>query len=1207
MSSSTPFEKVSAELDFPREERSILDLWREKNIFEKSIRGDKGDFVFYEGPPTANGLPHNGHVLTRVIKDLFPRYKAMCGYRVARKAGWDTHGLPVEVEVEKELHIHGKAAIEQYGVEPFIAKCIDSVFRYTDEWEKLTTRIGFWVDLPSAYVTFHKTYVESVWWALSELHKKGLLYQGHKVVWWWAQGGTALSAGEVGQGYKQVDDPSVYVEFPLVAHPDTSLLVWTTTPWTLSSNMYAAINKAFDYVVVQDGAKKYIVADKLRETLEKKLKRELPVVGKFDVEKLIGAEYEPPFDLFAADAKDKFVWRVRAADFVTLDAGTGIVHIAPAFGEDDHLLYKKLVVEMPGQAPELFCAVKPDGTFIDAYKPFAGRWVKEADKDISRDLNERGLLVFQETYRHDYPFCWRADTDPLIQYARPAWYIRTTEKIQNAIANNQQINWLPEHIKDGRFGEFLKSNVDWALSRERYWGTPLNIWICDKCSAEVAPSSVAEIEKLGGSFEHFYAAKKADPSLNEHLIVHKPWIDKVTFGCAKGCGGTMKRVTEVIDCWFDSGCMPFAQWGFPHQGREDFMRAYPADFISEGIDQTRGWFYTLLMIATLVFDDECQKKLGMDPVRSYPLPFKTCIVLGHVGDKEGKKESKSKGNYTPPEMIYDDVALDFAVVDMPVPKPANKPVGRDLISTAIAYIAPEELEGLDLFEPASVTLRSPVNQAEISIELHAQKGLPRRVIVFNGAHDATLGVHVTTPPTKPTDVPRLPADTRVTVKPKMSAPGADAFRWFFYASNPPWSNTRHSLSNVRQLQKEFLIKLRNVYSFFVIYANIDNFDLKKSRGKKSELDAWILSELHLTSSGVRTCLDAYDVYGATQKLTAFIDALSNWYVRRSRERFWSAGWNDDKAGALFTLYEVLVETSKLIAPFTPFFAETMYQNLVIGLEAEEETTPEESVHLTTFPQADLAQIDEDLSSRMRTVRAVVSLGLQARTQAKQRVRQPLRSAKVIAESADARAAITRHEEMIREELNVLGVEVITGERVGELVDYVIKPSFRALGQRGLGKEAQQIKAVLAKTSATDIAAMHAELGKTGKITVSDIELTAADLEISFTTKEGFAAAGAQVGVVVLETKLDDELLDLGLVRELLNRLQNARKEMELDYTDRIAVTMSGSDRLQRVVLAHREAMMTEVLAVDIAIGSTDAPEIDVDGEMVKLSVTRAPK
>src|SRR5450432_5472 len=450
------FERVSSELDFPAEEAEVLRFWKERSIFEKTLSkpAPNGNFVFFEGPPTANGLPHNGHVLTRVIKDLFPRYKTMRGWSVPRKAGWDTHGLPVEVEVEKELRIHGKAAIEAYGVEPFIKKCLESVFRYTREWEELTERVAFWVDLGDAYVTYHRSYVESVWWALAELHEKDLLYQGHKVVWWWAQGGTALSAGEVGQGYKQVDDPSVYVEFPLLdaggAKTDTSLLVWTTTPWTLSSNMYAAINLSFEYVVVGDGAKKYVVAAKLRETLEKKLKRELPVVGKIETKDLVGAKYEPPFDLFKADAADKFVWAVRAADFVTLDAGTGIVHIAPAFGEDDHLLYKKLVVEIGNEAPELFCAVKPDGTFVDAYKSFAGRWVKEADKDIAQDLKARGLLVFQETYRHDYPFCWRADSDPLIQYARPAWYIRTTEKIQNAIANNEQINWLPDHIKHGR-------------------------------------------------------------------------------------------------------------------------------------------------------------------------------------------------------------------------------------------------------------------------------------------------------------------------------------------------------------------------------------------------------------------------------------------------------------------------------------------------------------------------------------------------------------------------------------------------------------------------------------------------------------------------------------------------------------------------------------------------------------------------------------
>ncbi|HEX7665836.1 MAG TPA: class I tRNA ligase family protein, partial [Polyangiaceae bacterium] len=767
--------------------------------------------------------------------------------------------------------------------------------------------------------------------------------------------------------------------------------------------------------------------------------------------------------------------------------------------------------------------------------------------------------------------------------------------IQKAIENNENINWLPDHIKHGRFGEFLKSNVDWALSRERYWGTPLNIWQCSKedCGHDHAPTSVKDIESLNPkAFDHFYAAKKADPSLNDHLIVHKPWIDKVVFPCAK-CGGEMRRVPEVIDCWFDSGCMPFAQWGFPHQGKEEFLKSFPADFISEGIDQTRGWFYTLLMIATLVFDEETQKKLGVEPTRSYPLPFKTCIVLGHVGDKEGKKESKSKGNYTPPDMIYDDVALDFAVVDLPLKKAGGE---------GTAFIAPEDLEGLDLIDGEEVTLASRTNGQALKVKLFGQKGLPRRVVVIPESTRKTLGAELTKPPTKPTDVPRLEDKVRVTVRPAMKAPGADAFRWFFYASNPPWSNTRHSLSNVRTLQKEFLIKLRNVYSFFVIYANIDGFDLSKSRGQKSELDRWITSELHLTAQGVRTCLDAFDVYGATQKLTAFVDALSNWYVRRSRERFWATGWTDDKAAALFTLYDVLVETAKLIAPFTPFFAESIWQNLVVRLDPK----AGESVHLASYLEPKSAEIDEELSARMRVVRSVVSLGLQARTGAKMKVRQPLRSVKIITENADAKAAVTRHEEMIREELNVLGVEIVTGANVRGFVEYVIKPSFRAMGQRGLGKEAQLVKGLLAKTSPEDIAAMHTELTNVGKIVVGGVELVPSDLEISFTTKEGFAAAGDRMGVVVLETTLDDELKDLGLVRELLNRIQTARKDMELEYTDRIHVTIGGSDRVQRVAKAHRESLMKEVLATDVVVGDKgEGTPVDLDGEEITLVVGRS--
>ena len=661
------FAPVPGELDFPKEEREILAFWKKNGIFEKSLAQTAGkpEFVFYEGPPTANGMPHNGHVLTRAMKDIFPRYKTMQGFHVARRAGWDTHGLPVEVEVEKELRIHGKAAIEAYGVEPFVKRCIDSVFRYQSEWEKLTDRIAFWVDLEQAYVTYHKRYVESVWWALSQLFEKGLLYQGHKVVWWWAQGGTALSSGEVGQGYKTVDDPSVYVSFPLKAAGDpllegASLLVWTTTPWTLPSNMYAAVGASYTYAVVDLDGRKLVIAEKLVEGIAKKLKKDATILGKIEGAALIGAEYTPPFDTFLGWAKNyrNVVFRVHSADFVTVSGGTGVVHIAPAFGEDDEKLHRSL--KPKHTVLPLFCAVAPDGTFIAALPQYEGRWVKDCDKEIQAELKARGILVFAEQYRHEYPFCWRADNDPLIQYARPAWYIRTTALNKEALANNAEVNWLPPHIKEGRFGDFLRNNVDWALSRERYWGTPLNVWINDVSGKMEAPSSVeAILAKNPKAFDHFHAAKAADPTLSEHLIVHKPWIDAVTWE-NPGEAGVYRRVSEVIDCWFDSGCMPFAQHGFPHHNHDAFKASFPADFISEAIDQTRGWFYSLLMTSTLIFDEETRAKYGLSPVKAHP--YKTCIVLGHVSDKEGKKESKGKGNYTPPDLVIDAVKMDFAVL-----------------------------------------------------------------------------------------------------------------------------------------------------------------------------------------------------------------------------------------------------------------------------------------------------------------------------------------------------------------------------------------------------------------------------------------------------------------------------------------------------------------------------------------------------------------
>ncbi|HEY1537007.1 MAG TPA: class I tRNA ligase family protein, partial [Polyangiaceae bacterium] len=708
--------------DFPKYEQNILDFWAQHGIFAKALNEGASSakkYVFYEGPPTANGLPHNGHVLTRVMKDLFPRYHAMLGEQVLRKGGWDTHGLPVEVEVEKELRIHGKAAIEEYGVEPFVKRCIDSVFRYTSDWERLTSRIGFWVSLDDAYVTYHKSYVESVWWALSELFKKGLLYQGHKVVWWWAQGGTALSAAEVGSGYKTVDDPSVYVAFPLVDQADTALVVWTTTPWTLPSNGYAAVRPNTKYDIVELGPElegkgkkpskplelgvsRLIVASDLRTALAEKLGRELRPVQSVLGEELAGKRYRPPFDFYAKSlgetrvalkngGDDALWWRVIVEDFVTLDTGTGIVHIAPAFGEDDSVAHNRQLARYQDPlAVELLCAVLPNGEFKPGFGSLSGRWVKSCDRDIIQDLSARKLLVFEELYRHDYPFCWRSEEDPLIQLARPAWFIRTTAELDRALANNQAVNWLPEHIKDGRFGDFLKNNVDWALSRERYWGTPLNVWSCSANSEhKLAPSSIAQIESRNPhAFAYFHEEKRKHPELSPHLQVHKPWIDHVTFPCPS-CGAEMRRVPEVIDCWFDSGCMPFAQWGFPHEhgSKEKFDAAFPADFISEAIDQTRGWFYSLLMISSLIFDRETQESLKLERVRELPHPFQTCIVLGHICDREGKKESKSKGNYTPPDIIIDRVRMDFgalAEAHGQTPAPGE------------ALIAREDLEGMDL-------------------------------------------------------------------------------------------------------------------------------------------------------------------------------------------------------------------------------------------------------------------------------------------------------------------------------------------------------------------------------------------------------------------------------------------------------------------------------------------------------------------------------
>ena len=1167
------FEKVAPVVDFPLAEARIRQFWRDADIFRKSLAKRRGGprFVFYEGPPTANGMPHNGHVLTRVMKDVFPRYRSMRGYDVPRRAGWDTHGLAVEIEVEKELRISGREAILAYGVEPFVRRCLESVFRYTGQWKELTEKLAFWLDMGDEYVTYHESYVESVWWALSRLHARGLLYRGHKVVWWWAQGGTVLSAAEVGEGYKTVDDPSLFVRLPLADEPGTSLLAWTTTPWTLPSNAFAAVRTDVAYAVVRDGEQRLVVAEARLAALAELAGRELPVEKRLRGEQLVGRRYTPPFDWFAAQAFGHDFWRVVGADFVELDAGTGVVHIAPAFGELDFELLRR--EQQARRDLPLLCAVRPDGSFDPALAPraYAGRWVKDCDRDLCRELKERTLVWHLGQIRHEYPYCVRSDQDPLIQYARPAWYLQTTAFVEEALANNARIQWLPEYVRDGRFGDFLRNNVDWALSRERFWGTPLNVWINDETGAIDVPASAAEIRARNpGAFDAFEEARRRDPSLSPHLRVHKPWIDAVTW-TRPGEPGVYRRVPEVIDAWFDSGAMPFAQWGHPHRGSQEFERSFPADFISEAIDQTRGWFNSLLWISTLLF-----------PEREKPHPFKTCVVLGHVADREGKKESKSKGNYTPPEIILDRVRLECAVVS-----PEGEPP-----APGEALIAREDFEGLDLRgERAKVRVyRDDAPSSSTLIELRPGK-LPRRVIVLAPADAKAFAVAPRAHGVKvlPREVPDLPPDARLWVEdPDSAAPGADAFRWFFYASNPPWNPTRHSLSGVRAQQRELPLKLRNVYAFFSIYASIDGFDPsdknclagRRPAASRGLIDRWILSELALVNTRVIERMDAYRLYESTILLTDFVDALSNWWVRRNRSRFWASGLGPDKLDAYWTLWETLVALAKLLAPFLPYATEEIWQNLVRRpLPAD----AEESVHLCDYPAPDAAAIDPELSRVMGAVREIVSLGLQVRTTEKLRVRQPLSAAELVLSDPSLEAALREHLGLVRDELNVHEVHFVP--RADDYVRYVVKPNFRALGPR-VGGRMPALKAALEKA---DGAALLRRLEQTGRCSIavagSEIALSSDEIAVSLEALPGFAAAAGSVGVVVLRTQLDDALVAEGLFREVLNRVQTLRKELDLEYTGRIDLTLAGAPELLAAVRPRVAELGREALASRIVLGA----------------------
>ncbi|HUE73997.1 MAG TPA: class I tRNA ligase family protein [Pirellulaceae bacterium] len=1240
------FQPVPNNPNFPQLEETVLAFWRERKIFDQSLAARAGAprFVFYEGPPTANGMPHPGHTL-RAIKDLFPRYKTMRGYLCERKAGWDTHGLPVEVEVCKELGIHAKEEIEAYGIEPFIHKCQASVWRYMKEWERLTERIGFWIHLDEAYVTYHQSYVESVWWSLKNLFDRGLLYQGHKIVWWWAQGGTALSSGEVGQGYREVADPSVYVKFPLVegseergqrsevrgqsadivtrsvseGTPPTSLLVWTTTPWTLPSNQFAAVHPELDYATVVDSetGERLIMAAALVETIAGKMKRELKVESTCKGKELLGRRYVPPFNYYhksmgdqkaktsntpfvrklraqyfkdqginedpaahLLDREEEFVaWRIVAAPFVTTDSGSGVVHLAPAFGEVDFIVLQlengSFAIE---DGPRLINAVAPDGKFTDEGPDYCrGRWVKDCDKDIMRDLKSRGLLYHQEQYVHDYPFCWRAEEDPLIQYPRKSWFIRTTAFKDQMLANNERINWLPDHIQHGRFGNFLETNVDWALSRERYWGTPLPIWVCEQTGQMEAVASYDELLKKPGvsGTEVWDAAKKANPSISDDLKVHKPYIDAVSYDSPFASGSRMKRVSEVIDCWYDSGAMPFAQWGYrgddgPPEARQKFREQFPADFIAEGLDQTRGWFYSQLAISTMLFGQSPNAATPQSPIRNpqseYPHPFKNCIVWGlmlgewwespdgkHVflteaeakqklGDKYAKrvgKLSKSKRNYREPQTIFDTY-------------------------------------------------------------------------------------------------------------------GADSLRWYLFANQPPWSSILYAERAIKDTIPEFILRLWNCYSFFVIYANIDGFDpahpasggrqppdssrssggghqgadAPRSPRERSELDRWITSELNRTCAAVVERMDAYDNYEACKRINAFVDGLSNWYVRRSRDRFWAKMDSEhqaDKLDAYWTLYECLITTCKLIAPFTPFIAETMYRNLASPSASGGRQPPDgaaspadqgadaprspiaESVHLCEFPTGDATVVDETLSARMQLLREIASLGLSARMANKLKVRQPLAKVEVILSATTHQKWLEEHDELLTDELNVKRIEYTT--KADQYITYQVQPNFKKLGPR-LGKLLPACKQAL---TTADGGKLLAEMTASGKVTLNlggeSIELDSEDIQVRLQAKPGWAAAQGAGCVVVLATELTPELIDEGKARDLVRIIQDRRKELNLQFTDRIEVGIVGaSAELQRAIEANRESICSETLAVKLvfeALPGVEGIEVEIGDEKITLYLKKA--
>ena len=1048
------YEKVSTNLNFVEREKKVEKFWKDNDIFRKSMENRKEGptYTFYDGPPTANGKPHIGHVLTRVIKDMIPRYRTMKEYMVQRKAGWDTHGLPVELEVEKLLRLDGKEQIEEYGLDPFITKCKESVWKYKGMWEDFSGTVGFWADMDDPYVTYHDDFIESEWWALKTIWDKGLLYKGFKIVPYCPRCGTPLSSHEVAQGYKDVKERSAVVRFK-VKDEDAYILAWTTTPWTLPSNVALCVNPVESYVKVKaaDGHV-YYMAEALLDSVLGKLGNEetaaYEILEKYTGKDLEYKEYEPLYPAAAEIAKrqNKKGHYVTCDGYVTLSDGTGVVHIAPAFGEDDANVGRKY--DLP-----FVQLVNGKGEMTEE-APAAGKFVKDADPIILTDLDQRGLLFDAPKFEHSYPHCWRCDT-PLIYYARESWFIKMTAVKDDLIRNNNTINWIPETIGKGRFGDWLENIQDWGISRNRYWGTPLNIWQCE-CGHMHAVGSRAELAELSGNPE---AAK---------VELHRPYIDEVTFPCEK-CGKEMHRVPEVIDCWFDSGAMPFAQHHYPFENKEVFESQFPAQFISEAVDQTRGWFYSLLAESTLLFNKA---------------PYENVIVLGHVQDENGQKMSKSKGNAVDP------------------------------------------FDALETY-------------------------------------------------------------------------GADAIRWYFYINSAPWLPNRFHGKAVVEGQRKFMSTLWNTYAFFVLYANIDNFDATKytlDKENLSVMDKWLLSKLNTVVKAVDNHLENYRIPEAARALQEFVDEMSNWYVRRSRDRFWAKGMETDKINAYMTLYTALVTICKTAAPMIPFMTEDIYQNLVRSIDA----SAPESIHLCDFPVADESMIDKELEASMEEVLEIVVMGRAARNAANIKNRQPIGNMFVKAE----KALNTMYQEIIADELNVK--KVTFTDDVRDFTSYTFKPQLKTVGPK-YGKFLGGIKQYLAQVDGNK--AMD-DLNANGCITFDvngeNVVLSKEDLLIDMAQKEGYVSQADNNLTVVLDTNLTEELIEEGFVREVISKIQTMRKEAGFEVTDKIVVYIDGNEKVSKIVQANAKNMMSDVMAVDMKTGvmAGYSKQWNINGENVTIGVER---